>query len=118
MCGAVSLTTTGERVSLNVGLAAAEKDVSRLGGNIWGDPDTWMIRCDDGAMFVGDKLIDGTGGIESQQIITIEWDQQGVSFLVDGVRRGEKHAWGSTPPTGVRVVAVLGYVSQSVSFVV
>ena len=117
MCGAVSLRTAGRRATLGVGLAAAEKDVSR-GDNIVGDPDTWMIGCYDGNMDVGDKLIPGTGEIKSQQIITIEWDQQGVSFLVDGVRRGEKHAWGSTPPTGVRVVTCMGYEGQSVSFVV
>ena len=69
-------------------------------------------------MSAGDKTISGTGRIESQQIITIEWDQQGVSFLVDGVRRGYKVGWGSTPPTGVRVVTMLGYKGQSVSFVV
>ena len=117
MCGAVSLTTAGERGNLLVGLAAAEKDVSR-GGSIWNDPDTWMIHCRNGNMYVGDKHIPGTGEIESQQTITIEWDQQGVSFLVDGVRRGEKHAWGSTPPTGVRVVANLFGKGRSVSFVV
>jgi hypothetical protein len=116
MCGAVSLTTAGERGFLSVGLAAAEKDVSR-GGFIEDNPDTWMIRCGTSNMYVGDKSIDGTGEIKSQQIITIEWDQQGVSFLVDGVRRGEKHAWGSTPPTGVRVVTCMGYKS-SASFVV
>jgi hypothetical protein len=117
MCGAVSLTTAGKRSSLLVGLAAAEKDVSR-GGYIWDDPDTWMIYCWDGMMYVGGKRIHGTGKIESQQIITIEWDQQGVSFLVDGVRRGEKHAWGSTPPTGVRVVAQMLFNGSSASFVV
>ena len=77
-----------------------------------------MICCFNGTMCVGDKFIRVRGEIKSQQIITIEWDQQGVSFLVDGVRRGEKHAWGSTPPTGVRVVTQLGNEFQSASFVV
>jgi hypothetical protein len=69
-------------------------------------------------MYVGDKGIPDTREIGSQQIITIEWDQQGVSFLVDGVRRGEKHAWGSTPPTGVRVVTCMLMKGSSASFVV
>jgi hypothetical protein len=117
MCGAVSLTTAGNNAGLNVGLAAAEKDVSR-GGSISG-PDTWMISCYDGDMYLGGKTIDNTGEIWSKQIITIEWDQQGVSFLVDGVRRGEKHTWGGLGerlPTGVRVVAEMDAKGSSVSF--
>jgi hypothetical protein len=102
-----------------VGLAAAEKDVSR-GGSIRNHPDTWMINCSTGYMYVGAKVKTKAFGwpepIESQQIITIKWDQKGVSFLVDGVRRGEKHAWGKRPQGGVRVVAQLGWAGQSVSF--
>ena len=116
MRGAVSLTPAGNR-TLCVGLAAAEKDVSR-GGDLAGDPDTWLISCSSGGMCGGGKYIGDTGEIESQQIITIEWDQQGVSFLVNGVRRGDKVGWGSTPPTGVRVVAMLGCAGSSASFVV
>ena len=65
-----------------------------------------------------DTMWTGTGKIESHQMITLEWDAQGVSFLVDGVRRGEKAAWASTPPTRVRAVVNMGSAGSSVSFVV
>ena len=116
--GSISFTYAGQPYKLFFGLAPAEKDVSR-GGDIVTDGTTWMIGdMEYGTLSVPGRSPNFTGKIESQQIITIEWDQQGVSFLVDGVRRGEKHAWGSTPPTGVRVVAALYNKGQSVSFVV
>ena len=129
MSGAVSLKTAGPRENLYVGLAAAKKNLKNADNSkIKLDPDTWMIGCFEGNKHIGDKTVCPpcpNGGccpgswteIGSKQIITIEWDQKGVSFLVDGVRRGEKHEWGKPPRGGVRVVAQLDLKGQSVAFV-
>ena len=77
-----------------------------------------MIKMSSGALWVPGGSRTDTGKIESHQMITLEWDAQGVSFLVDGVRRGEKAAWGSTPPTRVRAVVCMSREGSSVSFVV
>ena len=62
----------------------------------------------------GGKPFEGPN--EQRQLMLL--DATGIKHvLVDGVQRGEKAAWGSTPPTRVRAVVCMLW-SCSVSFVV
>ena len=134
MSGSVSLTTMGG----NTGWSAFERPTFRVGGGmlvglvdakkpidgvLWGSSegnegaDTWMFDCMTGAIYVAGKKLDVPTArarfVGETQIITIEWDKKGVRFLVDGVERLPKQAWGSKPPKkGVRVVAAMNQYAQ------
>jgi hypothetical protein len=104
--GRASWTTTGFRI-VQVGLALAEKDVSH-GGDMFDDAGgSWGIHCYDGRIRAQGEHQTYTGRIAAGVTVSVEWDQGGLRFFVNGKPRGAKIVWGGAAPSQVRLVACL-----------